>query len=115
MSSNQPSNDEKIIADVTARAAVDRAYRQRLLSSPREALAEVAGMQVPKSFTVKFVEKDPSVDAMFVLPDLIDPNGELSAEELEAVAGGASDCWFTCGNTCQGCSNSITNKEVSVE
>ena len=45
-------------------------------------------------------------------PDLIDPSGELSSEELEAVAGG-SDCWFTCGNTCQGCSNSITTEAIA--
>ncbi len=105
---SSPSNDERLIADITARAAIDREFRQRLLSNPNDALTEVTGVNVPAAFKVKFVEKDPSVDAMFVLPDLLDPNGELSAEELEAVAGG--DCWFTCGNTCQGCSHSIATE-----
>jgi len=107
---SSPSNDERLISDITARAAIDREFRQRLLSNPNDALTEITGVSVPAAFKVKFVEKDPSVDAMFVLPDLLDPNGELSAEELEAVAGG--DCWFTCGNTCQGCSNSIATKAV---
>ena len=113
MSTHQPSNDEQILNEITARAATDRAFRQRLISAPEATITEVTGVALPAQYKVKFVEKDAGVDAMFVLPDLLDPNGELSAEELESVAGGVeSDCWFTCGNTCQGCSNSITTESA---
>lgn len=114
MSTHQPSNDEQILNEITARAAVDRTFRERLLAAPDAAIAEATGVSLPSQYKVKFVEKEAGVDAMFVLPDLLDPNGELSADELEAVAGGvAADCWFTCGNTCQGCSNSIANDQVA--
>jgi len=104
--SNKPQNDEKAIHDVLTRAAIDGGYRKRLLTAPVTAISEVTGSPPPAHFKVKFIEKEPGVDAMFVLPDFVDAAGELSSEELEAVAGG--DCWFTCGNTCQGCSQSIS-------
>lgn len=111
MPKNPANNDEQAISDVTTRASTDAAYRKRLLTNPAAAVQEVTGQAIPGHFKVKFIEKDRGLDAMFVLPDLIDPSGELSSEELEAVAGG-SDCWFTCGNTCQGCSNSITTESA---
>jgi hypothetical protein len=37
---------------------------------------------------MKFVERDPDVDALIVLPDFKRTDGELSDHELESVAGG---------------------------
>ena len=98
MSENNPvSEDQRILNEVTTRAAVDSAFRQRLMTNPNAALSEVAGRPVPSTFKVKFIEKSPELDALVVLPDLVDENAELSAEELEAVAGGvAGSCWITC-------------------
>ena len=44
------------------------------------------------------MERDPVYDMIVVLPDLVDPKAELSAEALEAVAGGQKT-WCDCGAT----------------
>ena len=100
MSQPKTRHDQDMAQAVATRAAVDRAFRSRLLADPRNAVAEVLGHQLPDSFRIKFIEKDPGVDALIVLPDLAPTSGELSQEELEAVAGGL--CWDTCNNTCVG-------------
>ena len=41
---------------------------------------------MPESVSLVFVEN--KADATLVLPDYVDPNAELSEEDLEAVAGG---------------------------
>ena len=74
------------IAKVITRAWTDDAYKARLLSDPQAALSEV-GVDVPTGTTVKVVED--SVDTQHVvLPVTPGDAGELSAEELEEVAGG---------------------------
>ena len=98
MSEPKTSHDQEIAAAIAARAAVDRAFRTKLLADPRSAVSEVLGHPLPASFRIKFIEKDASLDALVVLPDLVPVSGELSVEELEAVAGGL--CWDTCGNSC---------------
>lgn len=105
---SRPNLDEqKILQDVSTRAAVDKEFRAKVLAEPHEALAEVAGMNVPSTFRIKFIEKTSDVDALIVLPDFVDNASELSPEELEAVAGGVAenDCWVlscvtSCGTTC---------------
>ena len=72
------------------RSATDMAFRTQLLTDPHAALAAYAGKNaadVPADFRVVFVENRHA--ATFVLPDPIDAEAELSAEELEAVAGGS--------------------------
>ena len=56
---------------VLARASTDRAFRDRLLHDPRRAIAEELHIELAPAFRIKFVEKDPSVTLMVVLPDLI--------------------------------------------
>ena len=58
------------------------------MSTPREAVSEFYGREIPPSVDIRFVEN--SADATFVLPDAIDPAAELNEKELEAVAGGVS-------------------------
>ena len=69
-----------------SRAATDWDFRQKLLSDPRAAVSEFTGNAVPDSFNVAFVEN--KADATIVLPDYVDPDSELSEDELEAVSGG---------------------------
>jgi hypothetical protein len=56
---------------VVTRAAVDLAFRTRLLENPRATLAEALGYELPASLRIRFIEKDANVDVMVVLPDLI--------------------------------------------
>lgn len=90
------------VETVISRAAVDADFRRLLVDSPAEAISQATGIQLPEHVTLKFVEKEKGVDAMFVLPDYVNVEAELSAEELEAVAGGVSEteelAW--CDNVC---------------
>ena len=76
-----------------ARSATDMAFRNKLLTEPRAALAECAGKD-PSALAgvpdIVFIEN--KADTTIILPDPIDPEAELSAEELEAVAGGTWSC-----------------------
>lgn len=73
-----------------AKSATDATFRSKLLTTPREALAEYVGVpatSIPQSFEVAFVEGHgvPTV----VLPEAVDAAAELSDAELETVAGGS--------------------------
>ncbi len=95
-----PHSDEKrekqdkqqqILDAVLERATVDRDFRQQLLTDPRRAIQTAFGVVIPAEFRMKFVERDPDVDALVVLPDFKNENGsdgELSENELETISGG---------------------------
>lgn len=80
---------------VMTRAATDRAFRRRLLEDPRCAIRDTFGIEPPRGLTMRFIEKDPGVDLMLVLPDPIDST-EPAAMDLDAVSGGVSWEWLTC-------------------
>jgi hypothetical protein len=84
-------NTQRAMDAVLARAATDRSFRERLLTDPRRALKEAFGLVLPDPFTIRFIEREPGLDALVVLPDLRDPvgDGALQAGDLEAVQGGA--------------------------
>ncbi len=69
-----------------ARAWSDADYKAKLLSDPHAALVE-AGVEVPAGTTIKVVE-DTADTRHLVLRVAPGDAGELSAEELEKVAGG---------------------------
>ena len=73
------------IEQVVGRAATRPDYRAWLLADPRRAVAAVTGRPLADDVTVKFVEKDAGVDAMYVLPDLAMEQNQLTAEELRVL------------------------------
>jgi hypothetical protein len=83
--------EQRALEAVLQRASVDLDFRQQLLTSPRQALLEAYGVSIPASFRVKFIERTPDVDALIVLPDYQQPNGRLSDDCLEGVAGGTDN------------------------
>ena len=92
-------DDDAMLRRVLHRSATDREFRTRLIAQPDSAIEEILGVSVTNlqaPIRVKFVEKDPGVDALVVLPDFQDPEGELSDAELEAVVGG-DWCITSCG------------------
>lgn len=74
---------------VLARAATDKTFREWLLREPREAIRRTFGVEPPARLRLRFIEKDPDVDLMFVLPDAIDTSATLTADEVERAAGGS--------------------------
>jgi hypothetical protein len=69
----------------------DESLRQRLLADPRAALEEELGTRLPENIEVRVVEE--TADTIYlVLPSAspVGEVGELSDQDLEAVAGGSS-------------------------
>jgi hypothetical protein len=81
-------HSEGALRDITARAAIDPAFRAKLIAEPRAAIRAEFGVDLPDDLRVRFIEKPSNVDILLVLPDLAQPKDELSDSELDAVAGG---------------------------
>ena len=65
------------------KAAVDEAFRARLLSDPKAAVEEALGLTIPAGFTLKVHEDAPDTSHL-VLP----PLARLDESALEQAAGG---------------------------
>jgi hypothetical protein len=78
---------------VIQKATLDPHFRRKLIDDPRSAIAVEFGMQLPPGFRLKFVEKDPAVDVMVVLPDLI-PEHSPADTRPEDAHGGTRPVWL---------------------
>jgi len=76
-----------------APAVTDEKARERFLADPKAVLA-VAGLDLPEWFTVSAREGDVA-ELSITLPALLDPNADLSEEQLAAVLGGRI-CYCNC-------------------
>ena len=88
MSLSRDHARERMLHAILSRAASDPIFRSGLLTDPRQAISDAFGLAVPEQFRVRFIEKDPSLDALVVLPDLRNDGAELSAGDLDSVNGG---------------------------
>jgi hypothetical protein len=77
-----------------APAVTDAQARERFLADPKAVLA-AAGLDLPEWFTVSAREGDVA-ELTITLPALLDPDADLSEEQLAAVAGGSLEdvIWF---------------------
>ena len=83
-------NEEKQIQkinEILAKSWTDTDFKHRLLTETAATL-KAEGMEVPDGYTVN-VHENTGNTLHFVLP--LNPNGELSDLELEAVAGGKGE------------------------
>jgi hypothetical protein len=75
------------------RSLEDENFRQRLLDDPKAAVEEELGTRLPEGVQVRAVEE--TADTIYLVLPSASPvggeEGELSDQELEAVAGGWSD------------------------
>lgn len=90
--------EQAVVEMILQKAAENRAFRKKLLTDAKKTIKDEFNIDLPPELSVKFIEKANDVDAMYVLPDLIDTDVEITDEELEAVAGGC--CWSSCTYTC---------------
>jgi hypothetical protein len=80
------------------RSLQDESLRQRLLSDPKAAVEEELGTRLPEEVQVIAVEETAQT-IYLVLPSSspLGGEGELSEQDLEAIAGGGATFW---GATC---------------
>lgn len=77
---------EPMAGKVMKLALADEAFKTKLLSDPKSAIAEAMGLMLPESLEIRVYEDTPTVKHL-VLP--VNPfNSELSDADLELVAGG---------------------------
>ncbi len=69
-----------------APAVTDAKARERFLADPKAVLV-AAGLDLPEWFTVSAREGD-AAELIITLPALLDPDADLSEEQLAAVSGG---------------------------
>jgi hypothetical protein len=69
-----------------APAVTDTTARERFLADPKAVLA-AAGLDLPEWFTVSAREGD-TAELTITVPPLLDPDADLSDEQLDVVAGG---------------------------
>ena len=94
MSAEQNTLQERIIAlrpQIIAKAMKDEAFRQHLLTNPKQALERELGLAFPPGVTVQVHEEMPAT-LHLVLPmkPLASALSELSDEELKEVSGGSA-------------------------
>jgi hypothetical protein len=84
---------QQMLDAILQRSAIDLAFRRELLTNPRGAIEQAFGVVIPRTFNIRFIERDPGVDALVVLPDARGGGGELSDADLEVVSGGGCSPW----------------------
>jgi hypothetical protein len=99
------SNRRELEQRVIRKSQEDPQFRASLLSDPKAALEQELGASVPAGLQVHVVEETPN-SIYVVLPQASSrgSGGELSDQDLEAVAGGwgtgGATTQQSCGTTC---------------
>ena len=87
---------QSLLAALTP-VVTDANARERFLADPKAVLA-AAGLDLPEWFTVSAREGD-AIELTITLPALVDPDADLSDEQLEGVPGGIEPVGVMIGNT----------------
>jgi hypothetical protein len=88
--SNNGMTRVEIEERLIAKAWQDPAFKQELISNPKDTIAK-EGISLPDTIEVRVVEENANT-LCFVIPAQPNSTEELSEAELEAIAGGAQ-CW----------------------
>jgi hypothetical protein len=97
---SEASGRQEMELRLVQRSLADDAFRQRLLEDPKAAVEQELGTRLPEDVRVVAVEE--TADTIYLVLPLVSAEaqeaGELSEQELEAVAGGwdAQTAGLTC-------------------
>jgi len=95
-----PQKPEELMARLVTKAWEDEAFKHALLKEPKAAIGRELGVELPDELEIDVVEESANRMCLVlpVRPQEL-PEGELSAEQLEAVAGGAGTVTVTLPDT----------------
>jgi hypothetical protein len=81
-----PESTNPVVGKVIKKAWNDASFKSKLLSAPKDAVADAAGIELPATLKVRVHEDTPKLKNL-ILP--VNPASEdLSDADLEAIAGG---------------------------
>jgi hypothetical protein len=79
------------IVKLLARAQAEALFKEELLSSPKQAISEALGTEIPQDLEITVLEEREDTEYIILPPKPEGDLEELSDEELMAVAGGRPD------------------------
>lgn len=82
----ESKNEAAIVAEVRAKALVDRAFKKQLLADPAGVL-RAAGLTIDPSVTIRVLEST-AKERYLVLPYVDVEKGRISEDQLANVSGG---------------------------
>ncbi len=93
-----------LLREIYRRSMTEPEFRALALNDATAAFEAVGGTLT--NWNIKFVDSEEGIEDVFMLPPAIETAPELTAEELEAVAGGGGGC---------GCCSGVTSEaEVGI-
>ncbi|MGF1470898.1 MAG: NHLP leader peptide family RiPP precursor [Rubrobacteraceae bacterium] len=95
MSESSGNDPQEMRRRMLQRSVEDEEFRQRLLADPRATIEQETGDRLPEELEIRCVEETP--DTVYLVlppnPQVSGRSNELSANQLESVAGG---WWGSC-------------------
>lgn len=74
---------------LVAKSWLDESFKEELISDPKGVIARELGTEIPEGIEIQVIEETPTTYYLSIpVKPAIGVEGELSDEELEAVAGG---------------------------
>lgn len=90
MEEHASESREQLLSDILDLAITNQDFRSGLINDPKPAIFDQFGVQIPESYNLRFIERDPDLDALVVLPDFDTGCDELTDDDLDDVCGGTS-------------------------
>lgn len=85
-----------IQSSLVAKSWLDESFKEELISDPKGVIARELGTEIPEDIEIQVIEETPTTYYLSIpVKPAIGVEGELSDEELEAVAGGGKGKIFS--------------------